>query len=570
MSKNKKYNLFKEYTGTGAGGGNAGDGNNITSQRSRFDDPWGEDEMEFYLNQNKGEGGNGGHYTGDSATFAHNKSHYSGIMELEKYIKQVLEEMEEEIEEQAYGSATLTTQGQRKKRYAPIYNAPPGMWMEKINEQQQDPRVRDIQDRVVRRNIDNMEDQLEIQRIGVQNQSAQMGAQSAQQAVQLGNLENQLSDLANQKSQIILFIKQAAAEFAQNFPADIIDYTPEDIERKEALAAEVEDWREQIKGIEEKQKEIAKSKSKSISAAASSKSQAQRGISMARKQFRTQKKAMKKQIAQMQRMSEDYFSSRKDKNLMEYMDSYKREILLEKTISKFFKEFDNGRTDEELIKLYAEQGVIVPDTFVKKIRSKHESLKRDKLDLEELETETKNFKKVPVIDEDETEIEVKELSSRLFKEGKVKRRYNIPVEITNTLENELNMYPLMRFIKNAKAVNSTIPTYRFFLLNGNFFDIKYEEIRPGEYGLMAKMGIDEYDLYNYKDKNYAKKHIDRLMTEPILQKQEDEDDLGDLELPTSTKKSSAKPKDTDPPKMTGVVPPDVPPLPPPPPPTPEV
>ena len=160
----KKYlkKLIQEYTGTGAmasSGLTSDDGNNVTSQRSRFHSPDGEEEMEFYLNQNKGEGGNGGHYTGDSATFAHNKSHYSGIMELEKYIKQVLEEMEEEIEEQAYGSATLTTQGQRKKRYAPIYNAPPGMWMEKINEQQQDPRVRDIQDRVVRRNIDNMEDQ---------------------------------------------------------------------------------------------------------------------------------------------------------------------------------------------------------------------------------------------------------------------------------------------------------------------------------------------------------------------------------------------------------------------------
>jgi hypothetical protein len=53
-------NTIKEYTGTGASGGNATDGNNITSQRA----PGGsfktdEDEIEFYNNQNAGEGGQG-------------------------------------------------------------------------------------------------------------------------------------------------------------------------------------------------------------------------------------------------------------------------------------------------------------------------------------------------------------------------------------------------------------------------------------------------------------------------------------------------------------------------------
>ena len=51
--------IYKEYTGTGAGGGNAGDGNNITSPRvggEFFDD---EEEMEHYTNKNiyGGEGG---------------------------------------------------------------------------------------------------------------------------------------------------------------------------------------------------------------------------------------------------------------------------------------------------------------------------------------------------------------------------------------------------------------------------------------------------------------------------------------------------------------------------------
>ena len=39
-------NILQEYTGTGASGGNAGDGNNITSPRPFADD---EDELENYL-----------------------------------------------------------------------------------------------------------------------------------------------------------------------------------------------------------------------------------------------------------------------------------------------------------------------------------------------------------------------------------------------------------------------------------------------------------------------------------------------------------------------------------------
>ena len=51
---------IKEYTGTGAGGGNATDGNNITSQRMGGGSfATDEDEIEFYNNQNAGEGGQG-------------------------------------------------------------------------------------------------------------------------------------------------------------------------------------------------------------------------------------------------------------------------------------------------------------------------------------------------------------------------------------------------------------------------------------------------------------------------------------------------------------------------------
>jgi hypothetical protein len=52
---------IKEYTGTGAGGGghNPTDGNNVTSQRIGGSFKTDGDEIEFYNNQNAGNGGQG-------------------------------------------------------------------------------------------------------------------------------------------------------------------------------------------------------------------------------------------------------------------------------------------------------------------------------------------------------------------------------------------------------------------------------------------------------------------------------------------------------------------------------
>ena len=50
---------IKEFTGTGSSGGIATDGNNVTSQRIGGSFKTDEDEIEFYNNQNAGEGGKG-------------------------------------------------------------------------------------------------------------------------------------------------------------------------------------------------------------------------------------------------------------------------------------------------------------------------------------------------------------------------------------------------------------------------------------------------------------------------------------------------------------------------------
>ena len=51
--------VIKEYTGTGSSGGNATDGNNITSPRIGGSFKTEKDEMDNYSSKNAGEGGKG-------------------------------------------------------------------------------------------------------------------------------------------------------------------------------------------------------------------------------------------------------------------------------------------------------------------------------------------------------------------------------------------------------------------------------------------------------------------------------------------------------------------------------
>ena len=120
---------------------------------------------------------------------------------------------------------------------------------------------------------------------------------------------------------------------------------------------------------------------------------------------------------------------------------------------------------------------------------------------------------------------------KFLKEQKVKKRYPMPPEIKDALENKLKMFPLIRFVSNLKAINSIPPSYRIFLLNGKHFDIIYED-----YSLMAKIGIDEYYLADLDERNYAKKHINRLLVDPIMKTgdEEAEDAATDTPSPTPT------------------------------------
>ena len=79
-------------------------------------------------------------------------------------------------------------------------------------------------------------------------------------------------------------------------------------------------------------------------------------------------------------------------NVMEnYKKQARRQMLMEGAMKKFFEYFDAGHTNEEIVQLYAQKGVSVPENFVGKARGQYENLKKLKL---ELETSEQNFRDV--------------------------------------------------------------------------------------------------------------------------------------------------------------------------------
>jgi hypothetical protein len=68
--------VIKEYMGTGSSGGNAGDGNNITSPRVGGEFPTDAEEKEHYNNKNV-YGAEGGHYKKEPAFHNPNRTNFT-------------------------------------------------------------------------------------------------------------------------------------------------------------------------------------------------------------------------------------------------------------------------------------------------------------------------------------------------------------------------------------------------------------------------------------------------------------------------------------------------------------
>ena len=87
------------------------------------------------------------------------------------------------------------------------------------------------------------------------------------------------------------------------------------------------------------------------------------------------------------------------------------------------------------------------------------------------------------------------------------RDYKAPPEILDTLKDKLKMDPLIRYVDSLKAVNSIPPSYEVRLLNGQSFEIYYED-----FSLMIKIGSKEYYVLDMGERSEAIEHINRLLT----------------------------------------------------------
>ena len=104
---------------------------------------------------------------------------------------------------------------------------------------------------------------------------------------------------------------------------------------------------------------------------------------------------------------------------------------------------------------------------------------------------------------------MKNLKNEILKEliRLTERDYQAPPEILDALKEKLKMNPLIRYVDSLKAVNSLPPSYEIRLLNGQSFDIYYED-----FSLMVKIGSKEYYLMDMSERSEAIEHINKLLT----------------------------------------------------------
>jgi len=471
--------LVKEYTGTGASGGNAGDGNNITSPRPFADDV---DELKNYLHKNI-YGGEGGHYRKDSDPFNYNR------------LKMPMFEVKENT---FYGNLEH-----------PIQLSP----VTKVSVPTEEfPFSR----KPKRTATGMMEDE-------VHGKEVVISAEGLKKAIEfIGKRLEKLPNSALDKLYKLFDVKNLK-ELIDIFPEDLKDLKPilkkmkpeeaekfgiainkihVDLKRKNmeenvneqadpaAKAYEIGLKRLQKGVLRYQLKYIEKQRAKALSQAATAGQQASKGFDDQIKALSDQIKAIdnppkqkqnegmnactkcgkmghdashhkhdhegkmaKSQLYKIHQYAErllhmlpddaqlpawvqskftnaahsigaafhylDYETMSHHDNLMENMDSYKREALVEGTMKKFFRLFEKGKTNEEVLRLYAGKGVTIPETFLSKARKQYENLKKAKLEIEFSEQEAKDIVTISTKAPDVQLFDMgdeKELSSRLYDE----------------------------------------------------------------------------------------------------------------------------------------------------------
>ncbi len=535
--------FLTEYTGTGASGGNAGDGNSITSPR-----PYPDEKTEMqkaYMDKSVGYGGDGGHYTNEPAFNNFNRKKMVKFEQLRKVIRTYLEQVGFDGAD-AYGDATNLTKGLNvaKSRFTKT-GRPPGIW------EDFDRQIAAINKDTNKNNLKNLDNTLKVSKLNLNKMSAQnqQAASGTEKAVQNASAKKaQEYDEYEEKKQTLIAGKAELSRLERiSNPSEEELATLEALKEKlVALAQEVQQEKQQFDQALDAEEQAKDADQKSDVALGKSSAASKKAHQQLVKQTNKQKSALKEM---KEKLYQEYINSRKNHNLMEYMDAYKNKALREGVVRKIWKKYDEGLTNEEIMQYYAKEGIQVPEQFLGKIKKQYENFQKMKLEIELADKESKEFKRVPLTDEElGYEEEPKQLASGLIGENEIVARYSIPPEIEDALKNTLKMKPLIRFVENLKAVNSIPPSYRVFLLNGQYFDIIYES-----FSLAVEIGSKKYFLGNTDEVNYAIKHINKLMTGPLKKKKDDEDEgalddlLGDLPKPKGKKGGGSKPPSPPPP-----------------------
>ena len=395
--------LLKEYTGTGASGGNAGDGNNMVSPRPYDSDK--EEVQKAYTDKNV-YGAEGGHYKKEPAFHNPNRQKM-GMFELKDFIKKIVQEIE--VEEQAYTHATLTTQGQS------IYRAP-GVWEEELQEQLTPDEMKGFNNKkthhqkaIAQIDIDMAEESRKAISVALQQQTSQMGPQLSQIDQQIYGANVSIKDKKNQLRQLRTQLEELNEKF-DNTNIEDEELRIKLLEDIDVLEGQIDTTKEEISGLNDQRGQLNQQRDQLLAAKSQSSAAASTQMKQADAAIRDQRKAMN-QIGKEQMQEnvyKQYMKERANINLMEQMDSYTENT--RGSLQKFFEMFEDGKTNEEVLQYYAKEGIKIPESYIGKTKKAFEQYKKMKLDLQFLEQEAKDFKKPLELSQ---ELKPKQLTSKL-------------------------------------------------------------------------------------------------------------------------------------------------------------
>ena len=244
-------------------------------------------------------------------------------------IKNIIKESIKKIGEQAYGSATLTTQGQS------IHRAP-GVWeTDPLGNPKRSIRIKE-QPNAQQGGEEEKEKKPKVKELPPKHSLDKIGECKA------GCVDLELENLDVKLENVELKLKDLAKR------------------RVDAKPSEVE-------GMEKERSELLKQQS-TIDDQIEAKEEEKKKLLNPEKQGQNESKNKQNMKASVKRLWNDYAKSRINSSLRNKIDEHKkrarRRVLQEGVMQTFFEYFDLGHTNEEIVQLYAAKGVNVPEQFV--------------------------------------------------------------------------------------------------------------------------------------------------------------------------------------------------------------